>query len=82
MKQLGRQCSRNTWAYGSKRRLRWFPNHSEFAGGYECGTAIPLGNFVLKENGVQVDTQDCYNGFEKAIVVLSFLANGIMEDTR
>lgn len=80
--KLGRPCSRNTWAYGSKRRLRWFPNHSEFAGGHECGTAIPLGSFVLKEDGVQLDTQDCYNGYEKANVILSFIAHGTLKDTQ
>lgn len=77
---MSRQISKNRWVNG-KRRLCWEANPSEFAGERECGTPIVLGRFVLKENGVQVDTQDCYNGYEKAEVIRCFLANGTMEDT-
>lgn len=76
---MGHQTSRNTWRNG-KRSLRWFPNPSEFAGGHECGTAIVLGSFVLKQKGHPDQHHDCYDGWEKQRVVRCFLANGTLDE--
>jgi hypothetical protein len=61
---MARQISRNRWVNGN-RKLAYYPNYSEFAGGYEMGTAIPLGYFSLtiggKAESLHIEVYDRYH---------------------
>ena len=77
---MSRQTSKNRWVNG-KRTLCWQPHWSEFAGGHECGTAIELGSFTIKEAGVIITPRRvcAYSVGEKDCLVASFLDHGDLE---
>lgn len=74
---MPRQTSKNVWVNG-KTKLRYWPNHSEFAGGHEMGTAIPLGSFTRTKDGEDTH-QSVYNHYEKQGVIDNFLNTGNLD---
>lgn len=78
---MGRQTSKNRWVNG-KRTLKWFHNPSEFAGGSEMGTAVPLGELVVEENNEVVDKLTVYSGGEMDGAVALFLRCAVVNEPK
>jgi hypothetical protein len=74
---MSRQTSKNRWVNG-KRTLKWFFNPSEFAGGSECGTRIPLGEMLVTENGEKVESLPCFTAYERDSAIDLFLRCGVV----
>ena len=74
---MSRQTSKNRWVNG-KRTLKWYFNPSEFAGGSECGTRIPLGEMLVTENGEKVESSPCFTAYERDAAIDLFLKCGVV----
>jgi len=74
---MAHQTSKNRWVNG-KRTLKWFGNPSEFAGQHEMGTAVPLGELLVEEDGKKVESLPCHSGYEKDSAVELFIKCGVV----
>jgi hypothetical protein len=72
---MARQTSKNRWVNG-KKKLSFYPHYSEFAGGYECGTAIPIGRFRVTMPNAEPESLEVFSGSDRDSVIRTFLETG------